>query len=296
MTNKQSDNNKITLSFRTLTPMFLAGADGKNPELRIPSVKGVLRYWWRALNGHLQLSTVQKREGLIFGSQEYQSPLFMHIANVANAEKINANLLPKKNFTEEAFKPGLQFQVNCQLYTEELTKEQITSLLVVATTLGGFGKRMRRGMGSVALTHIGDEHFALSAEGFMEELLSHISAFNRFYELSDNAILFKHNGSKAKLPWIDRIEAGPPIKNIDSFLMKVSKATSDMKHRYGKDYDAAMGHARGGRFASPVVVSIARASNGEYMPVVTTLNTLSNRKSSTFPWDIQREFKQKILV
>jgi len=33
--------------------MFLAGADGVTPELRAPSIKGAMRFWWRACNGHL---------------------------------------------------------------------------------------------------------------------------------------------------------------------------------------------------------------------------------------------------
>lgn len=34
--------NTITFKCETVTPMFMAGADGKEPELRAPSIKGVL--------------------------------------------------------------------------------------------------------------------------------------------------------------------------------------------------------------------------------------------------------------
>ncbi|OWY22621.1 type III-B CRISPR module RAMP protein Cmr1 [Sphingobacteriales bacterium UPWRP_1] len=43
----------ITFTCETITPMFLSGADGTTPELRAPSIKGALRFWWRAMNGHL---------------------------------------------------------------------------------------------------------------------------------------------------------------------------------------------------------------------------------------------------
>lgn len=43
----------ITFTCETITPMFLSGADGSTPELRPPSIKGALRFWWRAMNGHL---------------------------------------------------------------------------------------------------------------------------------------------------------------------------------------------------------------------------------------------------
>ncbi|MBK8563977.1 MAG: type III-B CRISPR module RAMP protein Cmr1 [Saprospiraceae bacterium] len=35
----------ITFTCKTITPMFLNGADGQTPELRPSSIKGVLRYW-----------------------------------------------------------------------------------------------------------------------------------------------------------------------------------------------------------------------------------------------------------
>lgn len=44
---------KITFGCRVLTPLFLAGADGTErdavPELRPPSLKGAMGFWWRAV-------------------------------------------------------------------------------------------------------------------------------------------------------------------------------------------------------------------------------------------------------
>jgi CRISPR-associated protein Cmr1 len=39
----------IEAEYRAVTPVFCAGADPNQPELRAPSFKGVLRFWWRAL-------------------------------------------------------------------------------------------------------------------------------------------------------------------------------------------------------------------------------------------------------
>lgn len=55
--------------------MFMAGADGITPELRAPSIKGALRFWWRAMNGHLveekngkwDYSLLKAKESEIFG-------------------------------------------------------------------------------------------------------------------------------------------------------------------------------------------------------------------------------------
>ncbi|HHM20795.1 MAG TPA: type III-B CRISPR module RAMP protein Cmr1, partial [Bacteroidetes bacterium] len=61
---------KITFTCETITPMFIAGADGKTPELRAPGIKGALRFWWRAVNGHLSLKELKKREAEIFGGTD----------------------------------------------------------------------------------------------------------------------------------------------------------------------------------------------------------------------------------
>ena len=60
----------IEATYYLSTPLFCGGAD-QEPELRLPSFKGVLRYWWRALawfqyDGDLQ--KIQKKENYLFGS------------------------------------------------------------------------------------------------------------------------------------------------------------------------------------------------------------------------------------
>lgn len=40
----------VTATFRIVTPMFLGGANHEADTIRPPSVKGALRFWWRALN------------------------------------------------------------------------------------------------------------------------------------------------------------------------------------------------------------------------------------------------------
>jgi CRISPR-associated protein Cmr1 len=55
--------------------MLLAGADGTTPELRAPSIKGALRFWWRAMNGHLSLKDLKEKESQIFGGTSGDSGL-----------------------------------------------------------------------------------------------------------------------------------------------------------------------------------------------------------------------------
>ncbi|MFP4598254.1 MAG: type III-B CRISPR module RAMP protein Cmr1 [Persicimonas sp.] len=61
----------IEATYRVTTPMFLGGADNEHAEFRLPSFKGALRFWWRALawqrlDGDLQ--KIYDQEADLFGS------------------------------------------------------------------------------------------------------------------------------------------------------------------------------------------------------------------------------------
>jgi CRISPR-associated protein Cmr1 len=68
--------NKITATFEVTTPLFLGGVDpASSVELRAPSIKGALRFWWRALawgrlGGDLDklLGKLRRKEQEVFGA------------------------------------------------------------------------------------------------------------------------------------------------------------------------------------------------------------------------------------
>jgi CRISPR-associated protein Cmr1 len=57
----------LELQCRTITPMFLGGADS-NAEWRAAPFKSMLRYWWRVANGSLSTRDLLAAENSIFGS------------------------------------------------------------------------------------------------------------------------------------------------------------------------------------------------------------------------------------
>ena len=68
---------EIEVTYRVVTPLFCAGADSTHPEIRLPSFKGVLRFWWRALawsrcRADLEaleaLEAIRRQEDALFGS------------------------------------------------------------------------------------------------------------------------------------------------------------------------------------------------------------------------------------
>ena len=51
-----------------ITPLFMGGANPQQVELRVPSLKGVIRFWWRALYGNLDIRRLKDEEAMLFAS------------------------------------------------------------------------------------------------------------------------------------------------------------------------------------------------------------------------------------
>ena len=163
---------EIEARYRVLTPLFCAGADTQKAELREPSFKGVLRFWWRALawqrlNG--DLPAIQKEEAALFGSASGgQSRVSIRIDQPPRLEQDlgkglsvsqGARYLGYGVLEQDASNvracllPPIDFDVH--LHARGLCADQSNSLiraLAALGTLGGMGARSRRGYGSLTLT------------------------------------------------------------------------------------------------------------------------------------------------
>src|SRR6266567_6910588 len=89
---------EVTFNLQTLTPLFLAGAEQTEAELRAPTFRGLMRYWQRALAGGiagtdtLGLKQVMEAEKNVFGSTNTGS---------AVSVRITATSIQPKEFTEQ---------------------------------------------------------------------------------------------------------------------------------------------------------------------------------------------------
>jgi CRISPR-associated protein Cmr1 len=74
-------SNQLVAHFRVVTPMFLGGAiPTADAELRPASIKGALRFWWRALAWSHETTSVadlRKKEAALFGSSETGQAKFL---------------------------------------------------------------------------------------------------------------------------------------------------------------------------------------------------------------------------
>lgn len=77
--------------FKIVTPLFMSGADRELAELRPASIKGVLRFWWRALalsKYDFSLREVREKEFNLFGSSSHgQSRVHLSLVRSKESEK-----------------------------------------------------------------------------------------------------------------------------------------------------------------------------------------------------------------
>lgn len=283
--------------------MFLAGADGQTPELRAPSIKGALRFWWRAMHAHLPLAELKKQEGALFGGtgdDSSRSKILVRVPSLEPLQPKRAELVPHKPFMQqEAFNTGQSFKVALSLVGDEpgISLEKLSALFEITCTLGGLGKRVRRGMGSINIlkaTVTGNKEQyepKFPATTSLERINSLIGKFSPFYAFSNDAINFIYSGRSEKYGYIKQIQIGEP-KEKKQLLYTISDATHKTKEQNKSAYEPSMGHAFRGRYASPVYVSVVK---GSLRPIITTLNLAPNKNEGQASRLVQEDFKNRIL-
>lgn len=177
-----------TFKCKVITPMFMAGADGRTLELRPSEFKGMIRFWWRAIKAEDDIGKLREAEAEIFGGTgkgEGKSKVQLRI--IYDADKLNkqkgsnlksdysldwrfnrntktlegknagigyilySTVLPKKERTY--IKDGFDFDISLSSLDESAFKNAIASLWF-AIYFGGFGTRARRGGGNISILEL----------------------------------------------------------------------------------------------------------------------------------------------
>ena len=179
---------EIEARFLVTTPLFGRGTDDNRPELRLPSFKGVLRFWWRALAwSRLQgdLAAIQREEDLLFGSAGGgQSRLMMRLTapfdqnSVASGEVLKVpgqrgavgegarylgyGVMEAFASTNRRTEAGqliraclaAPFAFTVRMRGRALSDEEIKSVRDALVALGSMGSRSRKGYGSLSLASL----------------------------------------------------------------------------------------------------------------------------------------------
>ena len=217
---------EIEATYRVVTPMFCAGATPEQAELRLPSFKGVLRFWWRALSWSRlrgDVTKIRDEEAELFGSSSGgQSRVALRLETatcpgvVAKDTVLSISAEDRRTVGEgarylgygvmEAFassrrgtRPGqlsrsclrapLDFTVRARgrRLTEELVDTLLDALIAIGV-VGGMGARSRRGYGSLNLRALSID----AAERWTEPRSLH--------DLRDRVRLLRCDGDPNRLP------------------------------------------------------------------------------------------------
>ncbi|QSQ12143.1 RAMP superfamily CRISPR-associated protein [Myxococcus landrumensis] len=168
----------FSLELRTVTPI-LGGAPVPRQlptvdVIRAPSLRGHLRFWWRALHGHAYSDASRldfaKRErdlwgGMSLGKEEPRRSLVsLCVSGVSDASPDRASihpsepsfyaLWPTRNGDGDApsprWNPGLRFTLEVRA-PEGVLMQEVRNAFRAWVLFGGYGSRTRRGCGSVTL-------------------------------------------------------------------------------------------------------------------------------------------------
>jgi len=166
--------HEAKIRLKAISPLFMRGADQGKAEFRSASVKGVMRWWFRALAGNYLASIDELREieGSFFGSAGgRKSRVLVEVRALSKPSSMYFNgnqnkldwdswvkdlyylffsikLLARKNQLKEFYKPGSRFEITIKSHDSKAYKAAMASLWS-AVALGGFGFRARRGAGSL---------------------------------------------------------------------------------------------------------------------------------------------------
>jgi len=197
--------NRAKFTCEVITPMFMAGADSRTPELRPSEFKGMMRFWWRAMKADDNIKNLKKKEADLFGSTEKgKSKISIKIRHNSDIKKYKGNNLRYEirnnypglsylfysTFTlrsrgnpiiREYIKSGYEFEVILISFSQKEIREAIASFWL-SVFLGGFGTRARRGGGNISVNKIEGDAYNINF------LINNITTKERLKEWFNNNI------------------------------------------------------------------------------------------------------------
>lgn len=194
---------QLILRIESITPLFLAGEDQTSAELRAPSFRGLLRYWFRAMMGGVMgdddLSELRDEvEGGVFGDTKRASRLMVRVRGDVESQPFQSSrpglqyLFFSMLMQDRAcFPAGTHFRVTVQNrggagFTPEQVMAAGVGSLWLLVHLGGLGSRARRGGGNLKVSDAKTIGISLESElgslveallireGSLSELKSHL--------------------------------------------------------------------------------------------------------------------------
>ena len=284
--------------FKIVRPMFMFGTGNSKVELRAPSIKGALRFWWRALaRGKFnELSEMKDEEARTFGSSNQavgQSKVLVSIRDERLKYSQNQQLFRNPplayvgyglsaNKNVEYVETGT-FTVSGLLRSDKnLDEKLLFDAFKVMGLIGGIGGRSRRGWGSLTLQSLDKGTGLWTAPKTIKEYKKEID-FLREYGKS-----FAYEPEYTSFSSKTRIEIGMECDSSEKAHSRLAKLYKDYmgQLRSDKKYFGLPRGKNSKRRASPVFFHVHELDMASFLPVISFFPAKFDiDKENTPGWD-----------
>jgi CRISPR-associated protein Cmr1 len=207
-------DKKMIIECETVTPLLMHGADGKTPELRPASIKGVMRFWWRAIHGNLPLKELREKEGEIFGNTERKSSFSIKIGN----HKFRSKKIPK----------GYKFDIEFLLSNRcDFDVKSFFELVVILGLFGQKGKGKQKTQGAIKIIKIDKKKYTKTVDiDYIDSLLKKFTS-----NFSKEKFEIKYIKNEEKYPMVKNISISRDDKLYINFIhsQKIKTIKKDLK-------------------------------------------------------------------
>ena len=250
---------RAEITFEITTPAYAGGSDVMESDgLRPPTLKALLRFWWRTMHADIQPQDLYAREAAIFGSTNTGQGIRIIPVNsrVLRTEKITP-YRPNQLSPLFYMAYGAQDRDNqprprivCgQSVTYKIvsgrhcTQEQwseVTSAIWLLGTFGGVGSRSRRGFGSLSLISVLDDTDAESGE--KDTLLaagcqSRADVCQRISASLSSVVSTAARPDFSAFSKLTRVVVGKPARTWESALIDAGSVYYELRRALGTTYN-----------------------------------------------------------
>lgn len=260
--------HRKTFQLKAITPVTIHGADGQTPELRLQSINGMMRYWYRMLQENPSASLTS--EEAIFGSvrKDLSRKSSVWLSSSTSEENLTAKSFRPRNFFETKVYPqGLGWEITVSaLKQNDIQFEQGQATFILAILLGGLGVRSRHSMSSFEI-----ENLAINSErDFIHILKENMAIISDIQlEVSSNSIQRKAVGQISGPFWNQTrifFTNENNAQKIEKKLGDIRKKTNPKNNKQGVLGGNPSGSAT--RYPSPLFTSIYPVSGSGHLIIV----------------------------
>lgn len=262
--------NPIDVTFELVTPAYAGGADRERTDgLRPPTLKALLRFWWRTMHPEMSSRDLFEAEGRLFGSTEHGQgirlkpnpptgsgwprPLATSVGTEVNdtwhvyaaygavawgngAQRRNVPEIPPSPQTSWTFRimpPGNASAWNAS------DRSDIEKTLWLITAFGGFGSRNRRGWGGLRVRYewssLQDPHSSTDVVLALKQGLTKAIGVRSGIRIAGSGSRAAHTAFTGGTNCA-RVLVGPPSASAEAALKSLVEPYHEYRKRLGRNY------------------------------------------------------------